>query len=646
MSRICAALIMTCFIATSSSAQTLFTYGNHSADAKDFLRAFNKNNTNTSANKAKAMRDYLDLYIASRLKIREAYEKGYDSLPQIKSDIQTLRSQIIDGYLNDPKTVDRMVNEAFRRGQKDIHVAHIYISFRNQAGAIDSAEALAKANEVYDKLKKGGDFSTLAQEYSSDPSAKTNKGDIGYITVFTLPYQFENVVYNTPAGKFSSPYKSKIGYHIFKNLGERKALGKMKAAQILLAFPPDNAEALKIQMSKLADSLYDRLAKGDDFAKLANQFSNDVVSAASGGVIPDFTVGQYDPAFENVFMNLKNGELSKPFLTTHGFHILKRIGVTPVVTDPKNKVNMDQLREKVKENDRMQLAKTDFLDSLMTKISLKKNQFPERELWFYQDSSIDGRPSPVPLSINGQTVLFTLGKTPVTADNYVAYARLWRWRPDGLGLKPSQQIYNEFIYNQVENYYRDHLEDFNIDFRNQMDEFKEGNLFFEIMQREVWSKAQADSVALKNYYSSHKNKYNWKPSADAVIFFASDENTAKLFYDEIRKDPSAWKKTSEAFAERIVADSARYEFAQIPNANKSVPAAGLVTAPVTNKADGTVSFAYVLKTYPGNMPRNFNEAKGLVINDYQSELEKRWVSELKKKYPVKINESVWAKIAK
>src|SRR5712671_4536213 len=144
-------LVIASCIAAATSAQTLFTYGNYSADAKDFLRAFNKNNTVTTANKAKAMRDYLDLYIASRLKIREAYNRGYDTLSQIKNDIENLRSQIIENYLNDPATSEKLLKEAFQRSQKDIHVAHIFISYKNNLGVTDSAAAEKKAKEVYEK---------------------------------------------------------------------------------------------------------------------------------------------------------------------------------------------------------------------------------------------------------------------------------------------------------------------------------------------------------------------------------------------------------------------------------------------------------------------------------------------------------------
>ena len=97
--------------------------------------------------------------------------------------------------------------------------------------------------------------------------------------------------------------------------------------------------------------------------------------------------------------------------------------------------------------------------------------------------------------------------------------------------------------------------------------------------------------------------------------------------------------------EKVVADSSRDEFEQIPNGTKVPVLSGIVTSPVKNNADGTVSFAYVLKTYPAGMPRAYYDAKGLVISDYQSELEKKWLAELKKKYPVTINEKVFQQIA-
>jgi peptidyl-prolyl cis-trans isomerase SurA len=231
-------------------------------------------------------------------------------------------------------------------------------------------------------------------------------------------------------------------------------------------------------------------------------------------------------------------------------------------------------------------------------------------------------------------------------NDFINYAQAWRFKPDGSGAKPFKQVMDEFVRHVGEEYYRSHLEDFNPEFRNQMSEFKDGNLFFEIMQREVWGKAQTDSVALEDYYEKNKNHYVWKQSADAVIFFCSDESIEKSLYSQVKKNPSGWRFASDAFAEKVVTDSSRYEFEQIPNASKMAVETGMITTPLKNKSDGSVSFAYVLKTYPPNLPRNYNDAKGLVINDYQAELDKQWITELKKKYPVKIDEKVFGQIAK
>ena len=70
------------------------------------------------------------------------------------------------------------------------------------------------------KQLKQRSFEQVALEYSEDPSVKSNKGDIGYVTVFVLPYAIENIVYNTPVGQYSKPFRSASGFHIFKVIGQ------------------------------------------------------------------------------------------------------------------------------------------------------------------------------------------------------------------------------------------------------------------------------------------------------------------------------------------------------------------------------------------------------------------------------------------
>ena len=75
-------------------------------------------------------------------------------LPQIKSEVETLRAQIIENYMSDPEAINRLTKEAFQRSLKDIHVGHIFISFKNNAGITDTAAASKKLNDVLDPAWK------------------------------------------------------------------------------------------------------------------------------------------------------------------------------------------------------------------------------------------------------------------------------------------------------------------------------------------------------------------------------------------------------------------------------------------------------------------------------------------------------------
>jgi peptidyl-prolyl cis-trans isomerase SurA len=634
-------------ITITASSQTLFTYGKYTADAKEFLRAYNKNNSQTAGNKAKAIRDYLDLYINSRLKIQEAYEREYDTLPQIKSEVETLRAQIIENYMSDPEAITRLTKEAFQRSLKDIHVAHIFISFNDKAGIVDTAAASKKLNDVLSRLRKKEDFLKVAEQLSDEPSAKTNKGDIGYITVLTLPYPFENIIYTTAPGTYSKPFVSKIGYHIFKNLGERKAVGKIKAQQILIAFPPGSDDAFKKRAGLLADSLYRRIMAGDDFGKLATSFSNDYISAATGGNLPDIAIGQFEPVFEKMVWSLKkDGEVSKPFMTSHGYHIVKRVSAKPVITKPDDKTNIDDLKQKIMSDDRWKTAKDFIYTRVQKKPGVQKMNYSDAVLWALSDSLLDFKPAGIGKAMNQQSPLFKIGDTTITVSQWISHAQVNRYKADRSGLKSYPDLMDEFTRSAMYEYYRSHLEDFSEEFCVQMDEFRDGNLFFEIMQQEIWNRTQNDSTQLWALYKKNRAKYNWKPSADAVIFFCSDANAAKTLHDQLKKDPESWRKVTETQSEKVVADSSRYEWEQIPGLEKATPKQGMLTQLTGNTADNSSSFACIIKVYTESSPRTYNEAKGLVMNDYQAGLEEQWIQDLRKKYPVVIDQKVLAEISK
>lgn len=626
----------------SASAQTLFTYGKDAVSADEFLKAYRKNNNGIKSEAA--LKEYLDLYIASRLKIKEAKELGFDTLAQLQTDLHNLRQQILPGYLNDKASLDKLVKEAFDRSQKDIHVAHIFIAFEKN-GVINREAANKKKEEILAKLeKKAVKFEDLAKEYSDDPSALTNGGDLGWITAFNLPYELETVAYTTPVGTTSTVYTSKAGYHILKNIAERKALGRMKASQILLAIPPGADAKQKARLKKTADSLYARLQAGDDFGKLATAFSNDVVSSASNGQMSEFGVGDFSPAFENaVFALQRDGAITKPFLTEHGYHIVKRTKLVPVSTKLDTEVS-EELQRKVEGSDRIMVVRKALVAKVLQKAGYKKVLAADNELWAFSDSVFNQAKSSVPVKITAKTAIMKLAENDYEVEDWINFARPNRYRMNG-SPKPYTALWDEFVESSALQYYQDHLEEFNEDFHRQITEFADGNLFFEIMQQKVWTPAQMDTAAQAKFYQKNQKNYTWKNSADAVIFYATDAKAIAALHKALQKNPSAWKTTVSSYSDQITTDSARFEVSQIPKGSDQIRA-GSVTTPVLNKADNTASFAYIIKLHPNEEPRSFADAKGQVINDYQAELEKSWIAELKKKYPVTVDEKVWSEVLK
>lgn len=426
MKRIISAFI-SITIMSSSFAQTLFTYGKKAVTKDEFVRAFNKN-PNISGDRKKALRDYLDLYIKFKLKVQVAYDAGLDKDATQKSELENFRRQVADNIINEQANVKALVKEAFERSQKEIHLAHVFIEVPGNA---DTAEAYKNIHTAYKQLREGKDFTAVSQQFSSDEATKQAKGDLGFITVFTLPYDLETIAYSLQVNSFSAPVKTKAGYHIFKNLGERKSMGYRRVAQILVAFPPDPTAEDKNAASRKADSIYHLLLKGTEFGGLAAAVSNDLSSSNNGGELPEFTTGTYSADFEQVAFSLKKpGDFSKPFQTSYGFHILKLLEAKPAAADPNDPAVLARLEEKVSKDNRMDKSRKELLYKKLALVKYKPAKYNEKGLFTFTDTAaLKAHPSTVK-GINENTLLFSFAKKNVKAGDWINFVKTARNAPD------------------------------------------------------------------------------------------------------------------------------------------------------------------------------------------------------------------------
>ena len=565
-------LTLFCFYLQYSSAQVLFTYGKHPVTLQEYTASFQKNNPDSIYSKS-AFNNYLNLYINYRLKVKAAYELKMDTLPNQITDRRAFEEQIKSIHLLDASMLDKLVEEAVQHQQEEIELSHIFIAYKqpyneNESATISKEEkvlAERKITEIQQRLKNGEPFDELATLYSNDPEAKNNKGHLGFIKAFTLPYHFEQVTYALSNGEISKPIKSDAGIHLFKRISSKKIEGQLSIAQILITIPENASTTTINERELLANNIYKEALKGASFDSLVALYSEDRSSNNNDGILVGMETGDLDPIFEQQIRTLQqDGQLSAVFRTAFGFHILKRI------RQDTSKTNLTQLTDETKElvlqDDRIEIAKQAFIEK-------------------------------------------SIGKH---------------------GLKADEKNKEEYIATR--------LADFSPAYAAQINEFKDGNLLFEIMDKKIWSKAASDLSALKNFHASRKQQYQWKQSVLAFTVITQNKDIATVIQADIRNNKSI-ETIRKLYSEVAFIDSTRQEANALLGVGGANAKAGFLTEIFANDSDGTFSFTYLSKVYQDPSIMTFEEARVQVINDYQQMLEEKWITELKKKYPVSINQS-------
>ena len=629
-------LFFTLATAISVHSQTLFSYGKNVVTVDEFLRAYNKNKTPVT-DREKSLRDYVDLYINFKLKVQAAQDLRIDTSYQIKTDIDNFRTQVEENYMTDEKGRDALIAEAIQRSFTEKHILHFFIAFTS-----DSVEISKTAQELFQSLKPGDkDYNAIINNVSF---AKTpvKYNDVGYLSVFSLPYNFEDIIYGLKPGEVSQPYKTKTAWHLFKLVDERQSTGKWKVAQILFSLPPEATDSEKALVKKRADSVYDALSKGSDFSLLANKFSEDRLTYLTGGELPEFSAGKYDQMFENNVLQLKhNGELTKPFLSPFGYHIVKRLGHIPSIMDKNDPALQYDIKQLVLKDTRLETSKQKFTSDIAKKLGYKRLPgVSEIDLMRYADSVMN-------TALMDDASKFPISKKPVIGFNtgtvkgseWLRFVVEYKRNYTNYKGETNKELWEKFVAYATNNFYKKDMEKYNPDFKYQMKEFKEGNMLFEVMERNVWGRAGVDTIGLLSHYNANKTRYTWPASADVLIFNTNSEQAAKNAMASLEKGIGWTKLVSESNG-TLQVDSSRYDLTQIMGTDyTATPEVGSYTN-IIKTQDSAALFVKFLKVYPPGQSRSFEESRGLVINDYQSVLEEKWLSTLKKKYPVKINQEV------
>jgi len=612
-----AGLILFSGLVRGQNEEILLTIGDTEISKAEYEQIYRKNNQNLyDETEVKSPKEYLDMFIDYKLKVIEAQNLKMDTSAAFKAELAGYRKELAAPYLTDMKYDEKLIKELHNRMTKEINASHILLQVPENATYQKEQEVLEKANKIREEILAGKPFSEAAIEYSEDPSAANNGGQLGYFTAFQMVAPFENAAFSTPVGEISEPVRSSFGYHLIKVHDLRPNKGEIKVAHIMKMFPQGKVNFDKNELRKEIDSIYTELQNGADFAEMARKLSDDKRSAMQGGEMPWFSAGRMIPEFSNPAFALENtGDMTPPVETPFGFHIIKKLDHRPV---PSFEEAREQIEERVRRDPaRSNSSQKTFVEKLKEEYNfeensdnlekLKTNENPSEDLLLF---SIDNKD----FHLNDLNAF--LKKNGIENSNYLGH-------------------YNDWITHEIIQLEDSKLEEKHPEFRYLMKEYHDGILLFNIMEKKIWGFASKDTVGLQKFYKKNKGIHQWGERFKGLIITCKNQETRQ----EAEKYFAAGMTATEV--EDLLNKSEKQveiEEGAWEEGTNDVVDYFVWNGKKTSSFNPGLTFIRGNKIPPG--PKTLEDARGLYISDYQNYLEKKWLKKLRKKYKIKVNKKV------
>lgn len=613
----------------------------------EFLQIYLKNNNDPKYDK-QTLDEYIELFKKFQLKVAEAEALGYDTIPKLKRELEGYQKQLAQPYLTDNEMNKTLVDQAYERMKTEVRASHILVKVDATSNPEDTLKAYKRAIALRDRLIKGEDFTKLAKENSEDPSVKANDGDLGFFTSFQMVYPFENAAYTTKVGDITMPIRTRFGYHLLKVTDKRPARGTMKAAHLMVAANKESDEAEVIEKARAkANEIYLKLKSGGNFEELVKAFSDDPSSNSNGGILPLFGTGattRMIPEFEDAAFNLKNnGDFSEPLQTNYGFHIIKRLELTPLRSFEELQKDIEG---RVNRDDRASLTQNSYIEKLKVAYQFT-DKSAEPIKWFEKnmDSSVyKGQFDAAKITVD--KAMFVLDNKPYTQKDFVTFVNNNPRYTRGISLNDvAKKQYSEWVKQTIIDLEKSNLATKYPEYKALMNEYHDGILLYEIMSDKVWNKAMTDTTGLKAFYEANKSNYTWDKRYDAIVYETMSPDVAKTVYKLAKKNLSSDSITKIINAQtelNLRVRTGKFELSKTPYLKDQPLKVG------KNKPyvyDGK-NYVIVLNQVIEAKNKELSEAKGLITSDYQTYLEKEWLKELSQKHKITINEAVLYSIGK
>lgn len=636
-------------LAAQKDSDVLFTVADQEVTVGEFRYIYGKTNGDKADYKEESVKEYLDLYERFKLKVARARTMGLDTVKTLQRELEGYRRQLADNYLVDKQVTNRLVEQMYERSKTDVEFNHILLAFKNKTPSPADTLFIYNRAMVVMKNLSADSFAETAKNISEDKFSAPRGGLIGYLNV-PFPkgmHRLEAALYAAKNNEVVGPIRTPLGYHLAMKTNSRPARGEMEVAHILVRKPEGtNNMPVPAQLQ----SAQKMLASGTEWSAVAARISEDSKTKDNAGYLGYFGINKYEPAFENAaFALTEDGQVSDIVETSAGFHLIRRIsrkGVQPLND------SRPLLEGKVKADSRFDEAKKQMLQNIRKKANVQENKavFGRFAANLVDSTFLNFRWKPDPKV--EKTPLLVIGNDyKVGLDQFQESLRKDSRKRVSLGkhgnsATVASTLYEEWVDKQLMVYAESRLEKDFPEFAALMREYREGILLFEATKIEVWDKASEDTTGLKTFFAQHREDYQWEERAAVTKYAINAKSDLKpmdiLYFAKENGMDATLNKFGRA---NIDATTENYELDRLAEVGALKPVVGATTAVSKDIRKNVNTFYKVEELLPARQ-KELSEARGYIIADYQDQLEREWVQQLRKRYPIKINKKILSKLIK
>lgn len=459
-----------------------------------------------------------------------------------------------------------------------------------------------------------------------------------------MVYPFETGAYNTPVGEVSMPVRSDFGYHLIKVTDRKPALGRVQVAHIMMRLPADASAEDSARIAAKAMEVYTRILNGEDFARMAEQNSDDKSTASKGGVLPWFGANKMIPEFISEITKLKNlNDVTKPFLTSFGWHIVKLLDRKDIGAY-EDVVN--ELKQSLTRSDRAKKSEEALLNRIRREYKYTENLKARDDFYKVVTDTIFSAKWSAQQAAGLKKTIMTIGRQSFSQQDFANWlAKNQRKRAKEDIRTFVNGMFTTFVNETLLAYEDSRLESKYPDFKMLVKEYRDGILLFELTDQKIWSKAVKDTTGLEAFYNQNKGNYMWEQRLDATVYTL--ESTDDKMIAGLRKaiaegltDTEMLTRFNTDTTSLLTIDHRKFQKGDDELIDSLEWKPGLAPESIDDGKVRLVNIHALLSPEP----RKLNEARGLITADYQNYLEQEWIRELRARYPFKVYDEVLSSI--